>query len=206
MPSIELCIEGVDPTDSCGFNYSCVYSNAIGWASPTTPLSMTMNPRLAFEMLFGDSRPRRTHLSILDGIAPDAARLRKDLGPGDRRRIEKYLGDIREVERRIEAIEKYNSGAGKRELAEAPIGVPDSWEDHVKLMFDLQVLAFSAEVTRVSAFKLSRDTSNRIFPGSGVKAPFHSLSRIMAKDPPRSPNSPNSTGIMSAWFRTSSRS
>ncbi len=176
LPSIQLCIEGIDPTDSCGFNYSCVYSNAISWASTTTPLPMTMNPRLAFEKLFGDARPRLENRSILDGIAQDAARLKQDLGPGDRRRVDRYLSDIREVERRIEAIEKYNSAVAQRELSAAPIGVPDSWEEHVKLMFDLQVLAFSAEVTRVSAFKLSRDTSNRIFPESGVTAPFHSLS------------------------------
>ena len=117
--------------------------------------------------------------SILDGIRPEAARLQKDLAAGDRRRLNQYLEDVRAVERRIEAIERSNALANSkpRELpSSAPIGVPDSWEEHVKLMFDLQTLAFSADITRVSTFKMSQDTSNRIFPQSGVKAPFHTLS------------------------------
>ena len=177
LPSIQLCVESVDPSNSCGFNYSCVYSNAISWASPTSPLPMTVNPRMAFENLFGDrGRRARADRTILDGIKTAVARLNAGLGASDRRKLNEYLEGIREVERRIEAIEKYNASAEKRELPGAPLGVPDSWEEHVKLMFDLQVLAFAAEVTRVSAFKLSRDTSNRTFPESGVKAPFHTLS------------------------------
>lgn len=91
-------------------------------------------------------------------------------------RIDEYRADIRDVERRIQAIEKHNASIEKRELVTAPLGVPDSWEEHVELMFDLQVLAFAAEITRVSSFKMSHDVSNRIFPESGVKTPFHSLS------------------------------
>jgi hypothetical protein len=175
LPSIQLGIEYVPPTNSCGFTYSCIYSDAISWSSPTAPLPPEINPRMVFENLFGDGSRRGTR-SLLGGIAPDVARLKSRVGAGDVRRIDQYLDDIRQVELRIEAIERRNSFGEKRELFGAPLGVPDSWEEHVKLMFDLQVLAFAAEVTRVSSFKMSHDVSNRIFPGSGVKTPFHSLS------------------------------
>jgi hypothetical protein len=172
VPSIQLCIENFGLNGSCGFNYSCIYSETISWASPTDPLPMTVNPREAFERLFGTV----ARGSILDGIAPEASRLGRDLGAADRGRLDAYLEEVRGIERRIELIEKQNAGATARELVAAPLGVPDSWEEHVKLMFDLQVLAFAAEITRVSAFKMSRDTSNRVFPGSGVRTPFHTLS------------------------------
>jgi hypothetical protein len=138
---------------------------------------MTVNPRVAFENLFGAAADR----SILDVIASDAARLQNTLGTGDRRRLNAYLEDIRGIERRIQAIEKHNAGVLERELPAAPLGVPDSWEEHVKLMFDLKALALAAEITRVTAFKMSRDTSNRIFPQSGVKTPFHTLSHHSEK-------------------------
>jgi hypothetical protein len=102
--------------------------------------------------------------------------LQKDLGTRDRHRLNTYLESVREIERRIQKIEQHNATGMHRELPNAPIGVPDSWEEHVRLMFDLQVLAFASEATRVSSFKLSRDTSNRVFPESGIKAPFHALS------------------------------
>jgi hypothetical protein len=142
---------------------------------------MTANPRAAFENLFATARGRRTETSILDGLTPDAARLRADLGAADRGRLDRHLEEVRSIERRIQAIERHNAAAPTRELPSAPLGVPDSWEEHVKLMFDLQVLAFAAEITRVSAFKMSRDTSNRIFPESGVKTPFHTLSHHSEK-------------------------
>jgi Protein of unknown function (DUF1552) len=177
LPSLQLCVENIGLSGSCGFDYNCVYSDTISWASPTTPLPMTVNPRVAFERLFaaGMARPAVSG-SLLDGIAPEATRLRNGLGPRDRARLEDYLEEVRGIERRIQAIEKHNAIAAVRALPAAPLGVPDSWEDHVKLMFDIQVLAFAAEVTRVSAFKMSRDTSNRVFPESGVKIPFHTLS------------------------------
>jgi hypothetical protein len=176
LPSIQLCIENFGLNGSCGFNYSCIYSQTISWASPTDPLPMTVNPRVAFETLCGAASPTPARGSVLDGIAPDAARLQRDVGAPDRARINAYLEEIRRIERRIQAIEKHNAGAAARELTAAPLGVPDSWEEHVKLMFDLQALAFAAEITRVAAFKMSRDTSNRVFPESGVKMPFHTLS------------------------------
>jgi uncharacterized protein DUF1552 len=172
-PSIQLGVELVDPTGSYGYRYSAAYSDAISWGSPTTPLHAEINPRVVFEKLFG-SAPAAG--SILDLTARDAESLKSAVGLTDARRIEQYQAEIRDVERRIQAIERHNAGGEKRELAAAPLGVPDSWEEHVKLMFDLQLLAFAAEITRVSSFKMSHDVSNRIFPESGVKTPFHSLS------------------------------
>jgi hypothetical protein len=172
LPSIQLCIENIALSGSCAYNYNCVYSETISWASPTAPLPMTVNPRVAFEQLFG--RARRG--SVLDEIGSEVSGLQQNLGPADRARLNAYLEDIRGIERRIQTIERHNAIAPRRAMPEAPLGVPDSWEEHVKLMFDLQVLAFATETTRVSAFKMSRDTSLRIFPESGVKQPFHSLS------------------------------
>ena len=174
IPSLQLGIEYLAPTNSCGFTYSCIYSDAISWATPTTPLPPEINPRIVFESLFGGRM--RNKGSLLDGVAPNVARLKGQLGASDISRVDQYLDEVRRVERRIQAIEKHNAVGEKRELFAAPLGVPDSWEEHVKLMFDLQVLAFATERTRVSSFKMSHDVSNRIFPESGVKTPFHSLS------------------------------
>ena len=177
LPSIQLCIENFGLSGSCGFNYSCVYSQTISWSSPATPMPMTVNPRIVFEKLFG----RLTSGSVLDGTSSDATRLQRSLGMQDRVRLHAYLEEIRSIERRIQSIELYNASADERALTAAPLGVPDSWEDHVKLMFDMQAIAFAADVTRVSAFKMSRDTSNRIYPGSGVRTPFHTLSHHSGK-------------------------
>ena len=183
LPSIQLCIEYVDASGACDYHYACVYADTISWASPTQPLPMIIDPRMAFENLFGDGvtpedrRARqKVNRSILDWISRDVARLQKDLGPADRKRLSAYLDDVRELERRIERIEKYNSSGEARSLPTAPLGVPDSYEEHVKLMFDLQALAFMTETTRVSAMKMSRDVSTRVFPESGVKTPFHPCS------------------------------
>ncbi len=183
LPSIQLGIENVDASGACGFNYACVYSGPISWSSPSTPMPMTIDPRMAFENLFGDggsaadrAARQKANRSILDGITREVARLQQDLGPTDRGRLNAYLESVREIERRIRQIEQHNAGGAPRELPGAPFGVPDSWEEHVRLMFDLQVLAFSSNVTRVSSFKLSRDTSNRVFPESGFKTPFHAMS------------------------------
>ncbi|MGE0040323.1 MAG: DUF1552 domain-containing protein [Vicinamibacterales bacterium] len=184
LPSIQLCIENLDSSGTCGYNYSCAYMDTISWADPTTPLPMTRDPRLVFEDLFGtggsaEDRANRTRInrSILDTITRDISRLTRSLDAKDTSRLNDYLDNIREIERRIQKIEAYNLSHGpERELPAAPIGVPDSWEEHVKLMFDLQVLAFAADVTRVSSFKMSRDTSNRVFPESGCLTPWHSAS------------------------------
>jgi hypothetical protein len=183
LPSMQLGIENVDSTGACGFNYACVYSGPISWSSPSTPMPMTIDPRMAFENLFGEggtpeerAARRNANRSILDGILREVGRLKMEVGARDRGRLDSYLESVREIERRIQRIEQYNASGNQRELPEAPIGVPDSWEEHVKLMFDLQVLAFAAEVTRVSSFKMSRDTSQRVFLESGFKTPFHSMS------------------------------
>jgi hypothetical protein len=183
LPSIQLCIEMVDASGACDYGYACVYADTISWASPTSPLPMTLDPRMAFENLFGEGgspedrlQRGKVNTSILDWIKHDVARLQKDLGPSDRHRLNTYLDDVREVERRIQKIEKYNSSGEARALPAAPLGVPDSYEEHVRLMFDLQALAFMTDTTRVSAFKLSRDVSGRVWPESGVKVPFHPCS------------------------------
>jgi hypothetical protein len=183
LPSIQLSIESTDGAGACDYGYSCVYSDTISWASPTEPLPMTRDPRQAFESLFGDGgtpAQRAIRLnekrSVLDQVMRDVARLQKELPASDRNRLASYLDDIREIERRIERIEAYNAGNDTRELPTAPMGVPDSFEEHVALMFDLQVLAFQAEITRVSAFKMSRDVCQRIYPESGVKTTFHTCS------------------------------
>ena len=183
LPSVQLCTEVMDASGPCAFKYSCVYMDTISWSSPTTPLPMIFNPRAAFEELFGSGGSQQERLSreelsrsILDGITHDVARLQKDLGAPDRERLSDYLDNVREIERRIQAIEAYNSSGVKRELPTAPVGVPDSWDEHVKLMMDLQVAAFAGESTRVAALKLSRDVSLRVFRESGNLTPFHSAS------------------------------
>jgi hypothetical protein len=183
LPSIQCCIEMVDASGACDYGYACVYADTISWATPKVPLPMTLDPRLVFEQLFGEGgspedRAKRTKVnsSILDWIRHDVASIQKNLGSSDRARLNEYLDDVREIERRIQRIEKYNASGEARQLPAAPLGVPDSYEEHVKIMFDLQALAFMTETTRVSAFKMSRDVSGRVFPESGVKAPFHPAS------------------------------
>jgi hypothetical protein len=183
LPSLQLCIEMVDASGACDYGYACVYADTISWADATTPLPMTLDPRMVFENLFGEGgtpaerqQRQQVNRSILDWISHDVSRLQKDLGPSDRSRLDSYLENVREIERRIQRIEKYNASGEARQLPAAPLGVPDSYEEHVKLMFDLQVLAFMTDTTRVSAFKMSRDVSGRVFPESGVKTPFHPCS------------------------------
>jgi hypothetical protein len=183
LPSLQLCIEMVDSSGACDYGYACVYADTISWASPTSPLPMILDPRMAFENLFGEGGTPEDRLqrgkvnsSILDWIKSDVARLQKNLGPSDRSRLNTYLEDVREIERRIQKIEKYNSSGEARALPAAPLGVPDSYEEHLRLMFDLQALAFMTDTTRVSAFKMSRDVSGRVWKESGVNTPFHPCS------------------------------
>jgi len=183
IPSMQLCIENVDQAGGCAYGYACVYTDTISWASPTEPLPMVRDPRAAFDQLFGvgatpgERRERRAEdRSILDWLSGSVARLQKELGAADRARMSDYLENVREIERRIQKIEASNSSGEPRELPGAPIGVPDSFSDHVKLMFDLQALAFASDITRVFAFKLGRDASNRTYPESGFKGAFHSSS------------------------------
>jgi hypothetical protein len=189
IPSMQLCIENVDQAGGCSYGYSCVYTDSISWAAPDQPLPMVRDPRAVFDQLFGvgtsakDRAERRAEdRSILDWIAADMSRLKGALGATDRARLGDYLDNLREIERRIQRVEAYNSSGAQRELPEAPIGVPDSFEEHVKLMFDLQVLAFQSDTTRVFAFKLGRDASNRVYPDSGVTTAFHSASHHQERE------------------------
>jgi hypothetical protein len=183
IPSMQLCIENVDQAGGCAYGYSCVYTDMISWASPTEPLPMIRDPRMAFDQLFGAggstterASRRRATSSVLDYITAQVADLNKKLDPSDRKRMERYLDDVREIERRIQKIEARNMSGESRDLPGAPAGVPDSFDEHVKLMFDLQALAFQADVTRVFSFKMGRDASSRVYPESGVTKGFHPAS------------------------------
>jgi hypothetical protein len=189
IPSMQLCIENVDQAGGCAYGYACVYTDTISWASPTQPLPMVRDPRVAFDQLFGAggtpeerAMRRRTDRSILDWVAGQVAEIKVALGPTDRQRLDRYLDNIREIERRIQKIEAKNLSGEPRELPEAPAGVPDDFEEHVKLMFDLQALAFASDITRVFSFKMGRDGSGRVYPGSGVDAAFHPASHHGGKE------------------------
>ena len=189
IPSMQLCIENVDQAGGCSYGYSCTYTDSISWAAPDQPLPMIRDPRTVFDQLFGvgatpaERQERRGEdKSILDWLGTAVARLNKNLGAADRARLADYLEDVREIERRIQQVEAANSKGEQRELPGAPVGVPDSFEQHVKLMFDLQALAFASDTTRVFAFKMGRDASNRVYPDSGYKAAFHSASHHQDRD------------------------
>ena len=180
LPSLQLGIEPTDKGGGCGYNYSCAYTDSLSWASATEPLPMIRNPRTAFDMLFGAggtenerARRRKMHSSILDWIAADIATMKGELGAADRSRLEHYLDNVREIERRIQLVEERNTSGEAREIPGAPPGVPDSFSEHVRLMYDLQVLAFQTDITRVVSFKTGRDASNRILPESGSDKGFH---------------------------------
>jgi len=189
VPSMQLCIENVDQAGGCFYGYSCAYTDSISWASPTEPLPMIRDPRAVFDQLFGvgatpeaRARRRQRDRSILDWVTDSVGQLKGTLGPADRARLNDYLEDVREIERRIQKVEALNSSGEARELPAAPIGVPDAYDEHVKLMFDLQAVAFAADITRVFAFKLSRDVSNRVFKEAGVTTGFHIASHHNDRD------------------------
>lgn len=181
LPSLELSMDLLSLAGQCDNGYACVYQNNLSWSSPTTPLPAEAHPRVVFERLFGDgSDPegRRAALarraSLLDSIAEEMARLQNRLGPADRARVDEYLQSVREVERRIQKAE---SDAAENPLPDLdrPTGVPASYADHAKLMFDLQALALQGDITRVITFQLARETSNRTYPEIGVPDPHHPL-------------------------------
>lgn len=183
IPSMQLCIENINQSGGCAYGYTCVYTDSISWAAPSEPLPVIRDPRVAFEQLFGVGGTkaerefrRRTSGSILDWVTGRIAQLERELGPNDRERLDRYLQDVRELERRIQTVEARNLSGQERELPEAPAGVPDLFEEHMKLMWDVQALAFASDVTRVFSFKMSRDSSARVFPESGTDRPFHPAS------------------------------
>ncbi len=180
MPSMQLCVENVDQAGGCFYGYSCAYTDSISWATPEEPLPMIRDPRAVFDQLFGigatpEARAarRRRDKSILDWVTQTTNELKRTLGAADQIRLADYLADVREIERRIQKVEAQNTSGEARAIPGAPIGVPDSYDEHVKLMFDMQVVAFASDVTRVVAFKLSRDVSNRVYPETGVNTGFH---------------------------------
>ena len=171
-------------TGQCDNGYACVYQNNLSWSSPTTPLPSEAHPRIVFERLFGEGGSlveRRASLrqraSLLDWITEDISSLKRQLGPADRAKIAEYLDTVREVERRIQKAETDVTHSSLPPDLERPLGVPATYTEHAKLMFDLQVLAMQGDITRVTTFQLARETSNRTYAvETGVADPHHPLS------------------------------
>ena len=181
LPSLELSMDLLQTVGQCDNGYACVYQNNLSWSSPTTPLPAEAHPRIVFERLFGEggsTADRRAALkkraSLLDWVRDDISRLQRDLGPEDRTRVGHYLDTVREVERRIQKAEAETGDQSLPDL-DRPVGVPAAYADHARLMFDLQVLALQADVTRVITFQLARETSNRTYTEIGVSDPHHPL-------------------------------
>jgi hypothetical protein len=191
IPSMQLAVE--DPgsnSSNCGEGYSCTYTNTISWATPTSPLPMELNPQIVFERMFGDgSTPeqraaRRTRdRSILDSLTSGLGRLRKDVSAADRERLDTYEENVREIERRLQIAMKASAVAP--EDFDVPVGVPQSFDQHIKLQFDLLALAFQADITRVGTLLFARDLTNRTYPESeSPTSSFHGVSHH-GEDPRR---------------------
>ena len=184
LASLELSMDMLQTTGQCDNGYACVYQNNLSWSSPTTPLPSEAHPRIVFERLFGEGGSlveRRASLrqraSLLDWITEDISSLKRQLGPADRAKIAEYLDTVREVERRIQKAEADVAQSSLPPDLERPLGVPTSYTEHAKLMFDLQVLAMQGDITRVTTFQLARETSNRTYAvETGVADPHHPLS------------------------------
>jgi hypothetical protein len=181
LPSLELAMDLLTTVGQCDNGYACVYQNNLSWSSPTTPLPAEAHPRVVFERLFGDggtSAERLAQLresaSLLDWVKEDIARLQKKLGPSDRSKVSNYLDTVREVERRIQKAEAETADSKLPDL-DRPLGVPASYADHARLMFDLQALAMQGDVTRVITFQLAREASTRTYPEIGVPEAHHPL-------------------------------
>jgi len=180
LSSIQLGVEDVGNFGNCNWGYSCAYTNSISWISPTQPLPTEVNPRVAFERLFGDGASpeerltgRKQNASILDSVTYELASFKKDLGAGDRTRLDTYLENIRELERRIKiAMSKTVSEPS----GEIPFGLPDSKHVHFRLMYDLMALAFEGDITRSATMMLGRDLSGTSFPESGFTGGWHGTS------------------------------
>ena len=191
LSSLELALDGRDFAGSCEARFSCAYTNTISWRTPTTPLPMENNPRVVFERLFGDRSSTdpgvrlariKEDRSILDSVTEKVADLQRGVGPQDRAKISQYLDAVRDVERRIQRAEEQNS----RELpvVQQPAGIPPTFDEHVRLMFDLQLLAYQVDLTRVVTFMLGRELSGRTYNELGIPDAHHSLSHHL-DDPTR---------------------
>jgi hypothetical protein len=183
VPSLELSMDTPANAGACTGNLSCAYTHTLSWRSPTQPLPMEWNPRAVFERLFGDSgstdgeareRRLRQQKSILDSVNEKLAGLKRELGPGDRTRVEEYAAAVRDVERRIQKAEQQKD-IELPEMAQ-PQGAPAVFEDHLALMLDLQLIAFQSDLTRVIAFMLGKEQSARPYPQIGVPEAHHPLS------------------------------
>ncbi len=181
LPSLEMAMDLMSMVGQCDNGFACVYQNNLSWSSPTAPLPAEAHPRIVFEQLFGEGgtpEDRREALqrkaSLLDWVMEDTAKLKAELGPEDRTKIDQYLDSIREVERRIQKAEAETKEGALPDL-DRPVGVPAAYAEHAKLMFDLQVLAMQADITRVITFQLARETSTRTYPEVGVPEPHHPL-------------------------------
>ena len=181
LPSLELSMDLLSTVGQCDNGYACVYQNNLSWSSPTTPLPSEAHPRIVFERLFGEggtAADRRAALkkraSLLDSVTDEISRLKNRLGAADRDRVDTYLDTVREVERRIQKAEADARDNTLPDL-DRPVGVPASYAEHARLMFDLQVLAMQGDVTRVITFQLARETSGRTYPEIGVSDPHHPL-------------------------------
>jgi hypothetical protein len=179
LPSVELSIEEVALTCDAGF--TCAYRNTLSWKSATLPLPMENNPQVVFERLFGDGSDdtqrrvrRQQSLSLLDSVKGQVASLQKELPAPDRTRLRDYLDEVREIERRVQMVDQRLTP--NLALPEAPSGIPDNFEDHLKMLFDLQVLAYKSEITRISTLMLARETSGAVFPATGIREGFHNAS------------------------------
>ena len=182
LPSLELAMDLLQTVGQCDNGYACVYHNNLSWSSPTTPLPAEAHPRLVFENLFGEGgtpserqAALRKRASLLDSITVEMKRLQQGLGTRDRARVNEYLDSIREVERRIEQAQAQAKDNKLPDL-DRPLGVPAAYADHARLMFDLQLLAYQGDVSRIITFQLARETSNRSYPEIGVSDPHHPLS------------------------------
>jgi hypothetical protein len=183
LPSLEVALENSYVVGNCDNGYSCVYTNTISWRTPTTPLPMEHNPRVVFELLFGEGGTSSQRLarmaedrSILDAVTDDIARLNRSLGNGDRARVDQYLDAVREIERRIQRAEAQAGESTLPPTLDRPVGIPEKFDDHAKLMYDLEALAFQADITRVFTFLIGREQTNQAYPDIGVPDPHHSMS------------------------------
>jgi len=183
LPSLEMSMDLNPLAGVCNNGYACVYTNNLSWSSPTTPLPSEAHPRIVFERLFGEGGSQaerraalRSRASLLDSFHEDIARLKRLVGVGDGARIDQYLDSVREIERQIQLAEAAAEENLEGRDFDRPVGVPARFADHAALMFDLQLLAFQADITRVSTFQLTRELSNRTYPEIGVPEPHHPTS------------------------------
>ena len=182
LPSLELAMDLLTTVGNCDNGFACVYQNNLSWSSPTTPLPAEAHPRSVFERLFGEgdsaserAAELRKNASILDWVSDDISRLERELGASDRSKVNEYLDTVREVERRIQKAEKL-TGDNRLPDVDRPIGVPPSYGEHARLMFDLQALALQGDVSRVITFQLAREASTRTYSEAGVTDPHHPVS------------------------------